>query len=114
MAANCRAAEAPLAAAVQADAQQEDRRRSFAHAGPSFGTAYVYDAELLMHRLGPELAVKMPSVRRLLRSLRQGGSLLPLQSWNCRFCIVGVILPEGPALGWDSTYAHSRNVALGR
>lgn len=48
----------------------DDRTRSSAGAGPSFGASYIYDAELLIHRLGPDFAQTLPQVKRLLRSLR--------------------------------------------
>lgn len=44
-------------------------------ASPSYGVAYLYDAELLARRIGPEFACELKSVRRLLSSLRYGTKL---------------------------------------
>jgi hypothetical protein len=67
---HCRAAEVDQVHGEDSGSQEEDSRRSSFEAGPSFGASYLYDADALMRHIGPEIARNIPSVLRLLRSLK--------------------------------------------
>ncbi|BDA41474.1 probable Nucleoporin NUP188 homolog at N-terminal half [Coccomyxa sp. Obi] len=58
------------------EALAETRLAGSQGASPSYGVTYLYDAELLARRIGPEFARELKSVRRLQSSLRAVGVLV--------------------------------------
>jgi hypothetical protein len=52
------------------EAASEDGLASFWEPSPRYGTAYLYDADRLARRIGPEFARELESVQHLLGSMR--------------------------------------------
>lgn len=64
------------------EAASEDGLASFWEPFPRYGTAYLYDADRLARRIGPEIARELKSVQHLLSSMRcQLPSPTPSTPW---------------------------------
>lgn len=54
----------------EGESDDDDMLASSQDASPSYGTAYLYDADLLARRIGPDFARELKSVQRLLTYMR--------------------------------------------